>query len=168
MASLEQEFIDMISREPDEPVHRMAYHDWLVERGTAWTGKVNKLEDLRGRVLTAVKVVGDPGRELVFTLEGGGTCKLYHRWDCCESVGIEDVCGDLQDLIGLPLLLVEESSNRTDPPHEDHDKHGTYTWTFYRFATVKGYVTIRWYGESNGYYSESVDFEGEKAASRSS
>lgn len=79
---------------------------------------------------------------------------LYHRGDCCESVYLEDVVGEPEDLIGHEILMAEESTNDENPLSE-YDE--SFTWTFYKFATIKGYVDLRWYGSSNGYYSENVD-----------
>lgn len=103
------------------------------------------------------RVVGDKGDDrMIFYAADGRAFHFYHSQDCCESVDIEDICGDLADLIGSPIVLAEEVSNEPEPEREYQPD--SCTWTFYRFATAKGSVTVRWYGESNGYYSESVDF----------
>lgn len=78
---------------------------------------------------------------------------MMHDQDCCESVYIDDVVGDLQDLVGAPILMADESTNHDNPKYPEED---SFTWTFFRFATVKGYATVRWYGSSNGYYGESA------------
>lgn len=97
--------------------------------------------------------------EIVFHLENGKIWRMLHYQDCCESVTIDDICGDLDDLINTPIIQAfEKTSDKnpvgiTVPEYQD-----CFTWTFYTFSTIKGTVTIRWYGESNGYYSESVDF----------
>lgn len=94
---------------------------------------------------------------LVFTCSDGSVYVMLHDQDCCECVYIESICGNLEDLVGVPIVMAEDISNEmADAPALDsYDE--SYTWTFYKFATIKGYVTIRWYGTSNGYYSESVD-----------
>ncbi len=78
---------------------------------------------------------------------------LYHQEDCCESVIVEDIIGDLEDLEKWPLLIAREDHNADGPELTNEE---SYTWTFYNFATFKGYVTIRFLGTSNGYYSEDV------------
>lgn len=111
------------------------------------------MKDMLGKVFTKVEQSGDD--ELQFHAEDGKVHTFYHDQDCCEHVWIESVVGDLKDLEGSPLLLAEESTNNDPGPNSDFST----TWTFYKFATLKGYVDVRWCGESNGYYSESVDYE---------
>lgn len=112
------------------------------------------LQSMLGLIFTKVEV-SEGNEDMVFHAEDGRRFIFTHLQDCCESVSISDIVGDLQDLVGEPLLRAEESSNDDlGPPREYYD---SYTWTFYKFATRKGYVDVRWLGESNGYYSERVD-----------
>ncbi len=113
--------------------------------------------DLIGKTLTSIQgIVG--GESMLFTDKIGEVWEMAHYQDCCESVEIEDICGDIADLIGSPILKAEESTSDENPEGVTVEYQDSFTWTFYHLATAKGYVTIRWYGQSNGYYSESVDF----------
>lgn len=116
---------------------------------------VKSFDDLQGRVLVRVEQIDN--NELRFYLTDSHYVRMHHNQDCCESVSIEDVVGDLDDLVGTPLLLAEEVDNYDEEPSEEY--YESYTWTYYRFRTIKGSVDIRWYGTSNGFYSERVDCE---------
>lgn len=111
-------------------------------------------EPLIGETITKIEGAKEGSEEIRFTLENGDILRMYHEQDCCEDVRVEDIGGNIEDLIGKPILLAEEVTNEGDLEWGD-----TCTWTWYHFATIKGYVTIRWFGESDGWYSESVDHE---------
>lgn len=114
-----------------------------------------KISDLVGVTFKSVEQRGTD--EIHFVAQDGRHWRFYHEQDCCEGVDVEDICGDLSDLVGTPLLQAEDVSDETPDPEDPG--YESYTWTFYKFATIKGSVTVRWLGVSNGYYSESVDFE---------
>lgn len=115
---------------------------------------MTKLSDLINKKMISVK--NNRNRELVFTTNDKRIFKLYHRQECCEDVSIDDIVGNLKHLVGEPILMAEKVSNVEQPPLNKNEN--SYTWTFYKFATIKGYVTIKWYGTSSGYYSEKVNF----------
>ena len=110
---------------------------------------IREFKELQGRTLCRAESVND---ELRLYLTDSHYVRFYHEQDCCESVSIDDICGSLEDLVGEPLTEAEEVSGYNGPETGDE----SYTWTFYRFATRLGAVTVRWYGSSNGYYSEGV------------
>jgi hypothetical protein len=139
-----------------------------------WDDEDVAFSTLLGKTLTKAEVSSN-GEEIVFETTDGERFIQYHSQDCCESVRVEDVAGDLSDLIGSPILLAEETSSSGtadyDWSKDDSPKVATgwpegipvpeylpdsFTWTFYKLATIKGSVTIRWLGKSNGYYSEEV------------
>ena len=118
-------------------------------------------EELKGCVLENIEGLYVGSDEVRFYTQGA-YFRLYHDQDCCEQVRIEDVCGDVDDLIGTPILLAEEVTNADAPDlGESYPYIGesSFTWTFYKLSTIKGSVTTRWLGESNGYYSERVSLE---------
>ena len=121
---------------------------------------------LAGKVLVRVTGLEKGSDRVVFSCDDCDEFSLSHDQDCCESVSIEDVAGDVDDLIGTPILMAEESTSSEHPDEvkalveakgADHYWE-SHTWTFYRLSTIKGSLVIRWLGESNGWYSESVSF----------
>lgn len=123
-----------------------------------WDGGIvyePKIDDMLGIVFTSVEADAD---EMRFKCDEGIFTFLHYQ-DCCEGVEINDIAGDLQDLVGEPLLIAEESQGETPADYKFEYEPESYTWTFYKFATRKGYVDVRWLGTSNGFYSERVSLE---------
>ena len=148
--------------------------------------ELKTFDDLQGQILTKVEHVdytNYDSDQIIFYVDNGSNAlkfdeddaeentvayRLWHNQNCCESVYVEDICGDLTDLVGHgPILLAEEIIYNRETPEgipilneveQSYRYPDSYTWTFYKLSTVWGSVTIRWYGTSNGYYSESVDF----------
>lgn len=121
---------------------------------------MTRFEDLIGKTIIEIVGGGVGDDEILFHTSCGKKYKMYHNQGCCESVYLADVCGDISDLIGSEILNAEEVNN-CEQPDNFNPKYEpeSFTWTFYHISTMKGTVTLRWYGTSNGYYSESVDFE---------
>lgn len=111
-------------------------------------------EDLLGKTLTKIEVNEDE-TTITFYCSDNTRYLMFHYQDCCETVYVEEVVGDLDTLLNSPILLAEVISNQDEPNLGDE----SWTWTFYKLSTNLGNVTIRWYGGSNGYYSEEVTFE---------
>lgn len=112
---------------------------------------------LLGKTCTRIEILKEC---IEFDCSDGTKYKLFHDSDCCESVDIEDINGEIDNLLNTPILLAKESTSHDTPNDIKRDYvPESQTWTFYRLGTIKGYVDIRWFGESNGYYSESVSFK---------
>lgn len=110
----------------------------------------SKFEQIQGMTITAV-VYKETNESLLIHLNTH-VLEMIHHQECCESVYLADVVGSFEDLIGYPLLEVSESIVNIEST-----EYESATASYYNFRTIKASVQLRWVGESNGYYSETVD-----------
>lgn len=115
------------------------------------------------RVIEDITGLEDYSTKVTIKFTDGTKIVQYHDQDCCESVLVAQVDGNVEKHIGATMLSIEEKITR--PSEEITNEDGwdytpdSLTATFYTLKTSKGYLDWRWDGESNGCYSESVDCE---------
>ena len=84
-------------------------------------------------------------------LTDDGVYAFYHEQSCCEDVWLTQVDGISDKIIGSRIVIAEVVTD------EKSVAGGSITWSFYKIGTNKGMIDFRFQGESNGYYSETVD-----------
>ena len=77
------------------------------------------VDKLNGKILKHIQSSTD---RLVFITDKNEKYLMFHQQDCCEDVQLEDVNGDLDDLLGVPILDAREEMSQAEES----------TWTFPR------------------------------------
>jgi hypothetical protein len=112
-----------------------------------------EFSDLVGEVLDAVDIDREEN-QILLTTRSGRKFLVYHEQDCCETVAIHWQDGSFDKLIGKPIVEAREFAVDTGESESDYDSQTTTTLVF---RVDDQTVISRWIGDSNGYYSESVD-----------
>lgn len=125
----------------------------VVDKRDDWSSKIVKFEVLKGKIFSEVIAFKDEAT-VWFITDSNYYC-LYHRQDCCESFILQDIAGDIADLNNSEIKFAEEV--QSSDPIPGYNECDSFTWTFYKLSSIKGDITFRFIGESNGYYSETAD-----------
>lgn len=112
-----------------------------------------KIDEFVGEVLTHIDV-NKANDEILLTTESGRQFVICHHQGCCENVNIVDTEGEWHTLIGKPILAAKHWECQSDTEYG-----GSATDTKLTFQVTDATVINKWHGESNGYYSESVDLD---------
>lgn len=110
-------------------------------------------KDLIGKTIIKIEGMEIDSEEIYFICNDGSQYRMYYSQDYREYVYLEDINGNIDNILNSEVLKADEKEEE----NKNASESGTYT--FYTIATAKGYLDLRWNGESNGYYSETVEFE---------
>ena len=110
---------------------------------------------IAGRKVLAVSGTQHLSEEVRIMVEDTGVLTFKHEPDCCEKVVL--VVDDKDDFFGLKgatIIGLELAESGVKREVKDEFVGDSETWTFLRLCTSQGPYTFRFYGSSNGYYSE--------------
>ena len=93
-----------------------------------------EISKLLGKTIVKINNTID---EIHIACEDGSEFRMYHSQNCCESVYVERIDGNLNDLLNTPILQAEEKTNDNDDSSKGDE---CFLWTFYTLATIRGYV----------------------------
>lgn len=103
---------------------------------------------------------------------------ISHYQDCCEQVRLTNVIingknhfiegndsyvmfDEVQNILHNTPITLAETDNSEPKFAENRAYDDSHTWSAFFFETKLGRVELWFLGESNGYYSESMGFNGE-------
>ena len=68
-----------------------------------------KFEDLLGKTIVDIYGAEVESEAIVFVCDDGSRYLMYHEQDCCESVDVNDICGDISCLLNTPITKADYS-----------------------------------------------------------
>lgn len=118
---------------------------------------MSDIEQIVGKIIVKITGGNVGDEKILFECSDQTTFKMYHFQDCCENVQVDQIVGDINNILHSPVLSAEESN--PDRPIIDDIYNESFTWTDFTITTEKGTVVFQWLGCSNGYYGETPQFE---------
>jgi len=116
-------------------------------------------DKFRGKIISDIAGLATDSDKIEIFFEDNYRMILEHDQDCCEQVYVDQVDNDVNRHIGAIFyeLIEKIVTNKECPQWSVKEYNDSMTATFYDLITSKGRLSFRWKGESNGYYSESVN-----------
>lgn len=155
---MDKRFIDYLRDEltipeiSDETIGSIIFHYNYVQR---YGLREASFSELKGGRITGINYEDDVLILTIVINDETRRFKMYHPQACCESVELIDGLEELKQCLNYTIVDAYVTTNSNDSKDNTHE---SWTWTYYTIQTDRCSATLRWYGTSNGYYSEGVSF----------
>lgn len=106
------------------------------------------LDNLKTKSIKKIIGLDEGSHEVVFIFDPGKVC-LHNEWDCCETVVIDKIFGDVSDIINSPIIDVKISDKENYlnilAPEDDNDNFfgPTIEYRYYTIVTEEGQLSFR-------------------------